>query len=62
VEQAYADEVPPVIYTVAILLLIVLWVGGLLTSAMAAGEIHDFVYLAILCLLVRVIQGRQSPA
>jgi len=50
------------IYTVAILLLIVMRIGGLLTSAMAAGEVHDFVYLAILCLLVGVIQGKRNPA
>lgn len=46
------------LYTIAIIL-IVLWLLGLVTSATMGGFIHVLLVVAIIVLLVRVIQGRK---
>ena len=46
------------LYTIAIIL-IVLWVLGLVTSATMGGFIHLLLVIAVIILLVRLIQGRK---
>ena len=46
------------LYTIAIVLLI-LWALGLVTSSAIGGLIHILLVLAIIVILVRVIQGRK---
>jgi hypothetical protein len=46
------------LWTIAIILL-VLWVLGLVTSQTMGGVIHVLLVIAIVCLLIRVIQGRR---
>lgn len=46
------------IYTVAILLLI-LWLLGLLSSYTLGGFIHILLVIAVIVILIRVIQGRR---
>jgi hypothetical protein len=45
--------------TTIIVLLIVLWALGLLTSYTMGGLIHILLVVAIVLVLVRVIQGRK---
>ena len=42
-----------------VLILLVLWVLGLVTSTTLGGFIHILLVLAIIVLLFRVIQGRR---
>ncbi len=44
--------------TTIIILLIILWALGLLTSFTLGGFIHILLVIAIILVLVRVIQGR----
>ncbi len=46
------------LYTVAVIL-IVLWLLGLVTSATMGGFIHVLLVIAVILLLVRLIQGRR---
>ena len=46
------------LYTIAIIL-IVLWLLGLVTSATMGGFIHLLLVIAVIILLVRLIQGRK---
>ncbi|MCX8495038.1 MAG: lmo0937 family membrane protein [Akkermansiaceae bacterium] len=46
------------LYTVA-LILVVLWLVGLVTSATMGGFIHILLVIAIIVVLLRIIQGRR---
>ncbi len=46
------------LYTIAVIL-IVLWILGLVTSATMGGFIHLLLVVAVIILLVRLIQGRR---
>ncbi|MGZ4979208.1 MAG: lmo0937 family membrane protein [Methylobacter sp.] len=48
----------PMLETLAIVL-IILWIGGLVTSYTLGGFIHILLVIAIIVILVRVIQGRR---
>jgi len=48
----------PMLETLAIVL-IILWVGGLVTSYTLGGFIHILLVIAIIVILLRVIQGRR---
>jgi hypothetical protein len=48
----------PMLFTIAIVL-IVLWLLGLVTSAAMGGFIHVLLVIAIILILVRVISGRK---
>jgi hypothetical protein len=48
----------PMLETLAIVL-IILWLGGLVTSYTLGGFIHILLVIAIIVILVRVIQGRR---
>ena len=48
----------PMLYTVAIVLL-VLWALGLVTSTTMGGFIHLLIVIAIVLVLLRVISGRR---
>jgi hypothetical protein len=52
-----AKEVLTVLYTLALILLI-LWALGMVTSYTVGGLIHILLVLAIISVLIRVIQGR----
>lgn len=52
------EEKVPMLWTVAVVLL-VLWGLGLLTSYTMGGFIHILLVLAIVTVLIRVIQGRK---
>jgi hypothetical protein len=41
-----------------VVILIVLWLLGMITSFTMGGLIHILLVVAIICILVRVIQGR----
>ncbi|WP_333872959.1 lmo0937 family membrane protein [Methylobacter sp.] len=41
------------------IVLIILWVGGLVTSYTLGGFIHILLVIAIIVILLRVIQGRR---
>ena len=43
-----------------VLILVVLWFVGLLTSSMLGGFLHLVLVLAVAVLLLRVIQGRRT--
>ncbi len=45
---------------ILIVVLIVLWLLGLVTSYTMGGFIHALLVLAIIVVLVRVIQGRRA--
>jgi hypothetical protein len=46
------------LYTIA-LVVIVLWLLGLVTSATMGGFIHILLAVAIVCILARLVQGRR---
>jgi hypothetical protein len=46
------------LYTVAVILLI-LWLVGLLTSYTLGGFIHILLVIAVVVVLIRIIQGRK---
>ena len=48
------------LYTIA-LVLIVLWLLGLVTSATMGGFIHILLVIAIVMVLVNIISGRKRP-
>jgi len=52
------DEGDVMLYTV-IILLIVLWLLGLVTSYTMGGLIHILLVVAVIVFLVRIIQGRR---
>ena len=43
-----------------VVILLVLWLLGLVTSVTLGGLIHGLLVLAIIVVLVRVIQGRRA--
>lgn len=45
------------LYTIAVIL-IILWLLGLVTSASMGGFIHILLVVAVIIILVRLIQGR----
>jgi uncharacterized membrane protein YtjA (UPF0391 family) len=47
------------LYTIAVVLLI-LWILGLVTSATMGGFIHILLVIAVVMLLVQLISGRKS--
>ncbi len=49
---------PTVLYTIAILL-VVLWLLGLVSSYTMGGLIHVLLVLAIIVFAIRVLQGRR---
>jgi len=51
-------EVPKMLWTVAVVLL-VLWALGLVTSYTMGGFIHILLVIAIVVVLINVIQGRK---
>jgi len=48
----------PMLMTIAVILL-VLWLLGMVSSATIGGFIHVLLVLAIIIVLVRIIQGRR---
>ena len=56
--QVDAKEIADMLETVVILL-VVLWVVGLVSSHTMGGLIHLLLVIAIVVILVRVIQGRR---
>ena len=46
------------LWTIAVVL-VVLWLLGMVTSYTISGFIHLLLVLAIICVLVRVIEGRR---
>lgn len=53
------NEEVAVLWTISVVLL-VLWLLGIVTSYMMGGFIHMLLALAIVTILIRVIQGRQT--
>jgi hypothetical protein len=45
------------LWTIAVLL-VVFWLLGMVTTYTLGGFIHVLLFLAIACILIRVIQGR----
>lgn len=54
----FSTESPNMLYTIAIVLLI-LWLLGLVSSYTVSGFIHILLVVAIVLILVRVISGRK---
>lgn len=52
-------KVPSMLYTIAVVLL-VLWLLGLVTSYTMGGFIHILVVIAVVMVLVNLISGRRS--
>jgi len=52
-------EVPKMLWTVAVVLL-VLWALGLVTSYTMGGFIHLLLVIAIVVVLINVLQGRRA--
>lgn len=48
------------LYTIAVIL-IVLWLLGLVTSATMGGFIHILLVIAVVMILVNLISGRKRP-
>lgn len=48
------------LYTIAVILL-VLWLLGLVTSATMGGFIHILLVIAVVMILVNLITGRKRP-
>jgi len=53
------ERVPPMLYTIAIIL-VVLWLLGLVTSYTMGGFIHVLLVIAIIVVLVNLISGRRT--
>jgi len=53
------QEVNPMLYTIAVVLLI-LWLLGLVTSYTLGGFIHILLVVALVMVLVNVISGRRA--
>jgi hypothetical protein len=53
-------EGPEMLYTIAVLL-VVMWLLGMLTSYTLGGLVHILLVIAIVVVLFRVIQGRGAP-
>jgi hypothetical protein len=49
------------LYTLMVLLLL-LWLTGMLTSYTLGGLLHVLLILAILCLVVEFLRGRGGPS
>jgi hypothetical protein len=52
------EKVPAMLYTIAVVLLI-LWLLGLVTSTTMGGLIHVLLVIAIIIVLLNVISGRR---
>lgn len=57
--QAYNDEVETMLYTIALILL-VLWALGLVTSYTLGGFIHVLLVVAVVMALVNLFGGRRT--
>jgi len=57
----YRNSHPTMLYTIAVVLLI-LWVLGLATSYTLGGFIHLLIVIAVIMVLVRLIQGKNPIA
>ncbi|MHB1286083.1 MAG: lmo0937 family membrane protein [Leptospirales bacterium] len=55
--EVIAERVPPMLYTIAVIL-IILWLLGLVTSYTMGGFIHILLVIAIVVILLRIISGR----
>lgn len=58
---AYQKGMTPMLWTIVVLLLI-LWLLGMITSYTLGGFIHILLVIAVIVVLVRVIQGRSPIA
>jgi hypothetical protein len=56
---AYNDEVKSMLYTIALILL-VLWAFGLVTSYTLGGFIHVLLVVAVVVALVNLFGGRRT--
>jgi hypothetical protein len=54
------EEVHAMLYTIAVVLLI-LWIFGLVSSYTMGGFIHILLVIAVVMILVNLISGRRSP-
>jgi len=57
--QPVNEEVKSMLYTIAVVLLI-LWALGLVTSYTVGGFIHILLVVAIVMILVNIISGRRA--
>lgn len=57
--RSRAEEESTMLYTVAVVL-IVLWLVGLLSSNSMGGFIHALLVIAVILVLLRVISGRKA--
>ena len=53
------EKVPDMLYTIAVVLLI-LWLLGLVTSTTMGGLIHVLLVIAVVMVLLNIISGRRS--
>jgi hypothetical protein len=58
-KKRFGKEQPTMLWTIAVLLLI-LWMLGMVSSYTLGGFIHILLVLAVVAILIRLIQGR-SP-
>jgi hypothetical protein len=58
VQQPKNREYPIMLYTIAVVLLI-LWLLGIVTSYTIGGFIHVLLVIAIIVILLRIISGRK---
>ncbi len=58
VEKPTHRKPDPMLFTIAIILLL-LWVLGLVTSSTLGGFLHILLVVAIVMILLRIIQGRR---
>jgi Family of unknown function (DUF5670) len=58
-ETAHSRKVHPMLYTIAVVLLI-LWLLGLVTSYTVGGFIHVLLVVAVIMILVNLISGRRA--
>jgi hypothetical protein len=58
-KQPLNEKVKPMLYTIAVVLLI-LWLLGLVTSYTVGGFIHILLVVAIVMILVNIISGRRA--
>jgi predicted ferric reductase len=57
-EAVARNTAPTMLYTLAIVL-IILWLLGLVTSYTMSGFVHVLVVIAVILILVRLVRGRQ---
>ena len=54
----YTERVPTMLYTIAVIL-VVLWLLGLVTSTTMGGFIHVLLVIAVVAVLYNLISGRK---